>query len=70
MKGKRAIAKRLANNLKQRRGADQQDEFAKRIGVSRATVNRLENECQNVTLKTLETIAVRLKCDVMDLLDW
>ncbi len=44
-----------------------QEAFAKRLGISRATLNRLENACQNITIATLDQIATALKCDVGDL---
>ena len=64
-----SFAKNLAENLKKRRGKMSQDNFARKIGVSNATVNRIENQAQNTTLSTLQQIAKALKCSAGDLLD-
>lgn len=60
-------AKRLADNLKARRGKQTQETFARKLGISRATLTRLENASQNTTIKTLEQIARALRCDIGDL---
>lgn len=62
-----ALEKRLSENLKTRRGKQTQEIFAKKLGISRATLTRLENCSQNTTIKTLEQIAKSLKCDIGDL---
>lgn len=61
------LAEELANNLKKRRGEMTQDAFARKLGISRPTLNRLESVSQNTTLKTLEKITKSLKCDIGDL---
>ena len=61
------LEKRLAENLKARRGQQTQEVFAKKVGISRATLTRLENCTQNTTLKTLEQISNALRCDIGDL---
>ena len=61
------LDKRLAENLKARRGKQTQVAFAKKMGISRATLTRLENCTQNTTLKTLEQITKTLHCDIGDL---
>lgn len=61
------LDKRLSDNLKKRRGKLTQEAFAKKLGVSRATLTRLENCTQNTTIKTLEQITKSLKCDIGDL---
>jgi DNA-binding XRE family transcriptional regulator len=61
------ISEKLANNLRTRRGEQTQDAFARKLGISRATLNRLESSSQNTTLKTLNQITKSLKCDVGDL---
>ena len=61
------LDKRLAENLKTRRGKQTQEAFAKKMGISRATLTRLENCTQNTTLKTLEQISKTLRCDIGDL---
>jgi len=63
----RTLEERLAENLRHRRGQMSQRDFAKKLGVSVATLNRVENGQQNVSLKTLSRLCKRLKCDVHDL---
>ncbi len=68
MGSKRAsLRRRLARGVAQLRGEESQNAFARRAGVSGPTINRIENQVQNVSLETLETLCRRLKCDVRDL---
>jgi transcriptional regulator with XRE-family HTH domain len=62
-----SLADALAANLRARRGNLSQEEFARKLGVSRPTLTRLELAAQNVTLATLERICKRLRCDVGEL---
>lgn len=62
------LAQKLAANLRARRGAKTQDVFARKLGISRATLSRLESGAQNTTIATLEQIAKSLRCDVGELL--
>ena len=61
------LAERLAENLRARRGDLTQEQFAKKLGISRATLTRLESASQNTTIVTLAQIAKALKCDIGDL---
>ncbi len=61
------LRKRLARGVARIRGGQSQNEFARRVGVSGPTINRIENEAQNVSLETLETLCIRLRCDIRDL---
>ncbi|MDA9095902.1 helix-turn-helix domain-containing protein [Porticoccaceae bacterium] len=61
------LSEKLAKNLKTRRGPLTQGAFARKLGISRATLNRLENNAQNTTLKTLNQITKSLHCDIGDL---
>lgn len=61
------LSEKLAKNLKSRRGEQTQGAFARKLGISRATLNRLESASQNTTLKTLNQITKNLNCDVSDL---
>ena len=63
------LAQRLAANLRARRGDRTQEEFARRLGISRPTLNRLEAAAQNTTLKTLEQISRALRCPVGELFE-
>jgi transcriptional regulator with XRE-family HTH domain len=62
------LAEILAENLKARRGKLSQEAFARKLGISRPTLSRLESAAQNTTLQTLEQIAKSLRCDVFELL--
>ncbi|MBI3782948.1 MAG: helix-turn-helix transcriptional regulator [Deltaproteobacteria bacterium] len=44
-----------------------QNQFARRLGISNASLNRIENLRQNVSLATLETLCRRLDCEIADL---
>jgi len=61
------LRRRLAMFIRQRRGAMPQREFARRIGVAQSTIMRIENQEQNVTLKTLEQLCEAFKVEVADL---
>ena len=61
------LAEKLAANLRARRGNRTQDEFARKLGVSRATLSRLESAAQNTTISTLEQISRSLRRDVGEL---
>jgi len=59
----------LAENIKARRkesGLNQRD-FAKKAGISKSTIDRLENAAQNTTITTLETLCDAFKCEIQDL---
>ena len=61
------LSKRLAKRLLELRGDIPQYLFARRLGISKSSLNRMEMGDQNVALKTLERLCARLKCDVADL---
>ena len=61
------LAKRLGENLRKRRGELPQVKYAKKLGISKSSLNRIEIGEQNVSLETLELLCKRLKCDVGDL---
>jgi len=63
----RAYRERLAYYLRTLRGEEGQIAFARRIGVSQSTLQRLEMADQNVGLDTLETISTRLHCEIGEL---
>lgn len=66
-KSKGYLGKRLAKGLAQIRGEESQNQFAKKLGISNATLNRLENKVQNISLATIEKLCRNLDCDVADL---
>lgn len=59
----------LAKNIKTRRKASElnQRAFAKKAGVSKSTIDRLENCSQNTTINTLEILCDAFKCNINDL---
>ena len=61
------LARKLARKLQELRGETPQYLFARRLGISKSSLNRMELGDQNVSLKTLETLCARLKCDVGEL---
>ena len=62
------LAEKLGKCLRQMRGEIPQVIFAKRLGVSKSSFNRIELGEQNVSLKMLEVMCNKLKCDVTELL--
>jgi len=64
-----SLRKALGIKLRARRGELTQKEFARKLGIDQASVNRIELGEQNVTIDTLQLICDRLKCDAGELLD-
>lgn len=62
-----SLSIKLANRLKALRGLQTQGEFSRKLGISRATLNRIESATQNVTLNTLEQLTKSLRCSIGDL---
>lgn len=62
------LRKRLAKKLKELKGDQTQAQFARRIGVGQATLNRLLNAEQAASLDVIETICRSLCLDVVELL--
>lgn len=61
------LHKQLGEFLRKQRGEATYAQFARRLGISDSTLHRLELGQQNVTLKTLEILADKLKCKVSDI---
>lgn len=61
------LKRRLAQGLARLRGNVSQNRFARSLGISNASLNRIENQQQNVALETLETLCLRLNRDIVDL---
>ena len=57
----------LARNIRALRGDENQDAFARKLGISQATLARLESGVQNTTIKTLQQICKALRCDIGEL---
>ena len=62
-----ALSKQLANRIRELRGDLTQEAFAQRLGIHQATLNRIEQQKQNVTLATLQKICQRLDCSIASL---
>ena len=62
------LRKILAKKIKQLKGDQTQAEFSRKLGVGQATLNRILNCEQSVSLDLLERICDRLKVDVVVLL--
>jgi DNA-binding Xre family transcriptional regulator len=60
------LAQHLAAFLRKKRGQLTYAQFSRKMGISAATLHRLEMAQQNVTLKTLEQIVDRSKCSIHD----
>jgi transcriptional regulator with XRE-family HTH domain len=58
------LEKRLAKTLRRLRGETTQRDFAKKLGIDHGSLNRIEQGKQNVTIKTLQKLCDRLKCDI------
>lgn len=57
----------LAKNIRALRGDKTQDAFARKLGISQATLARLESGAQNTTIKTLQQICKAMRCDIGEL---
>lgn len=63
------LRKNLAKHLRARRSELTQKQFARKLGIDQASINRIELGEQNVPIDTLQLICDRLKCVAGDLLD-
>ena len=61
------LRKQLAEFVKRKRGDRTFTEFARKIGLSDSTLQRIEMMEQNVTIDTLQHIVDRLRCKVADI---
>jgi len=61
------LSEKLAKNIRTLRSDRTQTAFARKLGISQATLARLESGAQNTTIKTLQQITKSLKCKVGDL---
>lgn len=57
----------LARNIRALRGDKTQDVFTRKLGISQATLARLESGAQNTTVKTLQQICKALRCNIGEL---
>lgn len=61
------LAEQLAQKIRELRGEKTQRDFARPLGISHATINRIEQCKENVTLATLQNLCDGLKCEIGDL---
>lgn len=62
-----SLRKQLGEFLRKRRGKLTYAEFARRIGLSSSTLQRIETGEQNVTLDTLQHLVARLRCRLSEI---
>ncbi len=60
------LRKQLGKFLRAKRGDETLAQYAKKLGISDSTLQRLEIGEQNITVDTLENIIDRLKCSVSE----
>ncbi|HMO01481.1 MAG TPA: helix-turn-helix transcriptional regulator [Oligoflexia bacterium] len=65
MKLRKRLAKKLKEIMKER--DETQAQFSKRIGVGQATLNRVLNGEQSISIDRLESICNSLRLDIKDL---
>ena len=65
MKLRKRLAKKLKEIMKER--GETQAQFSKRIGVGQATLNRVLNGEQSISIDRLESICNSLRLDIKDL---
>ena len=61
------LSKKLAKSLKSLRGEETQRDFAQKLGIDVATLNRVEQGIENITLATIQKMCDNLKCDIGEL---
>jgi transcriptional regulator with XRE-family HTH domain len=61
------LHEQLGQFLRKRRGDLTYAQFSRKLGISLATLQRLEHGEQNTTIKTLQQITDRLKCSIRDI---
>jgi len=61
-----SMQKQLGQYLRKRRGEMTLPAYARKLGVSSSSLHRMELGEQNVTLKTLELLLKRLKCNAAE----
>jgi DNA-binding Xre family transcriptional regulator len=62
-----ALQKQLGEFLRNRRREMTLPAFARKLGISTSSLHRMEMGEQNVTLKSLEHLLKRLKCNISDI---
>lgn len=65
-----SIIKRFGRRVRKLRGDESLDRFARKLGISKSSLQRIEMGEQNLTITTLEGIAFRLKISLSELLNF
>ncbi len=63
------LASQLAQRIRTLRGTQTQRAFAKRLGIDHATLNRVEQGKENITLRTIQKICDHWPCTIGWLFD-
>jgi DNA-binding Xre family transcriptional regulator len=61
------LEKQLSTYLRKKRGDMTFAEFSRKLGLTPSTLHRLEQCQQSITLRSLQQIMERLKCDLSDI---
>jgi transcriptional regulator with XRE-family HTH domain len=64
-----SLQQQLGRFLRKQRGEMTLTLFARKLGISSSSLQRMEMGEQNVTLKTLELLLKRLKCGISEVFD-
>jgi transcriptional regulator with XRE-family HTH domain len=64
---RQTLDNQLAMFLRRRRGKATYAAFSRKLGITPSSLFRLENCQQSITLKTLQQILDRLRCDLADI---
>ena len=64
-----SLQQRLGKYLRKRRGELTYEQFARKVGISKSTLQRMELGQQNVTLVTLGHLLKQLKCSAGEVFD-
>jgi transcriptional regulator with XRE-family HTH domain len=66
---RQTLDSRLAAFLRKKRGETTYVAFSKRLGISRSHLYRLEQGHQTITLKKLQVLIDKLKCDISEVFE-
>jgi len=59
--------KRLAQEIRRRRGEQTLKVFARKLGIPQSTLHNIENQVSSAKIDTLEQICKHLKCEIQEL---
>ena len=62
-----ALKDQLAKFVREKRGDLTLKQFARKVGISDSTLQRVEIGEQNITLKSLQQIVDRLNCEIAEI---